>query len=85
MNGLWQKQMCFDFRSEGRDERPLVRSSTGGRASRASLPLPKRFKTGEDAVASFSPLVRKDAHQTVRHFSRGRASVATPEMTECFA
>ena len=22
MDGLWQKEMCFDFRSESRDERP---------------------------------------------------------------
>jgi hypothetical protein len=22
MDGLWQKEMCFDVRSEGRDERP---------------------------------------------------------------
>jgi len=44
-----------------------------------------RCSGGVLAVASFSPPVRRDAHQTVSHLSPRRASVAVPDKAECFA
>ena len=40
---------------------------------------------GVPTVVFFSPLVRRDAHQTVSQLSPRRAAVAVPEMAECFA
>ena len=44
-----------------------------------------RCSGGVPTVACFSPLVRRDALQTVSHLSTRRASVAAPEKAECFA
>jgi hypothetical protein len=62
----------------------------GGRGNDLAVKIQNRcrFEQGTDgvpAVASFSPLVRRDAHQTVSQLSPGRASVAAPEMAEYFA